>query len=200
MSYRVHAYRLAVLGICALSLMGCDTIKKAAGMQKEGPDEFAVVTKQPLIIPPEYNLRPPRDGAPPTNQVLPTDSAQAALFDNDPAAAAKAMPGDASQAEKILLVRAGALNADPTIRQHVASDGRNMEAADDSFTQQVLFWKDDAPRGENVNADAEDKRLQAQKAAGGATAAPKPPKDSATIKEDKDSDEEESHGWFDWIF
>src|SRR5215468_4072082 len=111
MSYRMHAYRLAVLGVCALSLMGCETIKKAAGMQKEGPDEFAVVTKQPLIIPPEYNLRPPRDGAPPTNQIQPTDSAQSALFD-DPQAAAKRMTGDYSEAERILLANARATNPD----------------------------------------------------------------------------------------
>jgi len=86
------AIRLGILAACAVSLMGCSSIRDAAGLGKQSPDEFAVVTKQPLIIPPEFNLRPPRDGAPPTNQVEPTDSAQSALYD-DPATAAKRMAG-----------------------------------------------------------------------------------------------------------
>ncbi|HWA90995.1 MAG TPA: DUF3035 domain-containing protein [Rhizomicrobium sp.] len=193
---------LALLGASALSLGGCQTIRSAAGMTKEGPDEFAIVTKQPLIIPPEYNLRPPRDGAPPTNQVAPTDSAQAALFDTDPANAAKAVPGDASQAEKLLLAQAGATNPDPSIRQLVTADGRAMEAAGDDFTKQVLFWQDGkTPEGTPVDAEAEDKRLSSRKVAG---QAPKAPKDSATIQEDDsdtntDQPSSERSGFWSWL-
>jgi hypothetical protein len=187
---------MAVLGVSALSLMGCETIRSAAGMSKDGPDEFAIVTKQPLIMPPEYNLRPPRDGAPPTNQVAPTDAAQAALFDNDPETAAKLVQGDYSEAEKLLLARAGAINTDPSIRQQVASDGRAMEAADDSFTQKVLFWQDDKSGGNPVDAESEDKRLS-QKAAG---QAPKPAKDSATIQPQSDDDSGKSDsGMWSWL-
>jgi len=198
MEYRSRAFlRLAVLGVCALSLMGCESLRKMAGMNKEGPDEFAVVTKQPLIIPPEYALRPPRDGAAPTNQVQPTDAAQSALFDTDPTAAAKQMTGDYSQAEKLLLASAGVNRIDPSIRQEIAADGRAMEAADDTFTQKVLFWQDEKIPGQPVNAEAEDKRLSAQKASG-----QRPAKDSATIQEQKDEDsgDKESHGWLDGIF
>ncbi len=198
MEYRSRAFlRLAVLGVCALSLMGCESLRRAAGLNKEGPDEFAVVTKQPLIIPPEYALRPPRDGAAPTNQVQPTDSAQSALFDTDPTAAAAKMPGDYSQAEKLLLASAGVNRIDPSIRQEIAADGRAMEAADDTFTQKVLFWQDEKVPGQPVNAEAEDKRLSAQKATG-----ERPAKDSATIQEQKDEDsgDKESHGWLDGIF
>ena len=194
MQYRSRAYlRFAVLGVSFVALMGCSSIRNAAGLGKEGPDEFAVVTKQPLVIPPEYNLRPPRDGAPPTNQVAPTDAAQSALFDNDPATAAKYVTGDFSQAEKLLLAQTGAVNTDPAIRQEVASDGRAMEAADDTFTQKVLFWQDKKPPGQNVNAESEDKRLSAQKAAGS-----QKPKDSATIQEkddDQDKQDDRSSWW-----
>jgi hypothetical protein len=195
MEYRSRTYlRLAVLGVCAAALMGCQSIRDAAGLGKAGPDEFAVVTKQPLVIPPEYNLRPPRDGAPPTNQVAPTDAAQSALFDNDPATAAKYVTGDFSQAEKLLLAQTGAISTDPAIRQEVASDGRSMEAADDAFTQKMLFWQDKKVPGENVDAESEDKRLSSQKAAGGQ----KPVKDSATIQEkqdDEDKPEQRSGAW-----
>ena len=51
MEYRSRAWlRLAVLGGSAALLMGCQSVRDAAGMNKQAPDEFAVVTKQPLII------------------------------------------------------------------------------------------------------------------------------------------------------
>jgi len=156
------------------------------------------VTKQPLIIPPDYNLRPPRDGAPPTNQIEPTAAAQSAIFD-DPQAAAKRMAGDYSEAERILLANARAINPDPAIRQQIAADGRAMEASDDSFTNEVLFWQDSKDKGTNVDAEAEAKRIEAQKAAGPG-AATKPaakPTDSATIGKD---DKESKGGWLDGIF
>jgi hypothetical protein len=192
--------RLGLLAACAVTLIGCDSVRDAAGLGKQSPDEFAVVTKQPLVIPPDYNLRPPRDGAPPTNQIQPTDAAQSALFD-DPQAAAKRMTGEYSDAERILLANARATNPDPAIRQQVAADGRAMEASDDSFTNDVLFWQDNKATGTNVDADAEAKRIEAQKAAG-AGAATKPaaqkPNDSATIG--KDDNQESKGGWLDGIF
>ena len=71
---------LPVLAGMVMILGGCDSIREAAGITKEPPDEFAVVTKSPLVIPPDYNLRPPRTGSSPTNQVAPTVSAETTLF------------------------------------------------------------------------------------------------------------------------
>jgi hypothetical protein len=194
--------RLGVLAACAAALMGCQSVRDAAGLGKQSPDEFAVATKQPLVIPPDYNLRPPRDGAPPTNQVQPTDAAQSALFD-DPATAAKRMSGDYSEAERQLLANARATSPDPAIRQQIAADGRAMEASDDSFANQVLFWQEsNKDTGTNVDADAESKRLEAQKAAGqGAATKPaaQKPNDSATIGS-KDDKQESKGGWLDGIF
>ncbi len=45
-----------------LALGGCGTLKKISGKDKNAPDEFAVVTLPPLILPPEYNLSPPKPG------------------------------------------------------------------------------------------------------------------------------------------
>ena len=193
MQYRSkYVVRAAVLAAGAFALMGCHAFREASGLTKDSPDEFAVVTKAPLIMPPDYNLRPPRDGAPPTNQVEPTDSAQAALFD---ANGNKTAGTDVSASEQQLLAAANATNPDHMIRQQVATDGRSMEAADDAFTQKMLFWNDKAPAGTNVDAEAEAKRLDAAKNGGQPAATPSKKKsDSATIdkKEDKG-------GWFDWF-
>ncbi len=132
--------RLAVLGAVAFSLSACDSLRREAGITKQAPDEFAVVTKAPLIIPPNFNLRPPAPGAPPLNQEDPSDSAQAALFNgSDPATVAAGMPNNISMGERMLLANAKAQNTDPAIRAELAADSRaSAAAADQSFTDRVL--------------------------------------------------------------
>jgi hypothetical protein len=132
--------RLAVFGAVAFSLSACDSLRREAGLTKQAPDEFAVVTKAPLIIPPNFNLRPPAPGAPPLNQEDPTNSAEAALFNgSDPATAAASMPSSISLGERMMLASAGVQNADPAIRAELAADSRSAAAAaDQSFTDRVL--------------------------------------------------------------
>ena len=190
-----HAVRAAVLVGVGLALCGCDTLRGAAGLGKTAPDEFAVLTKAPLVVPPDYNLKPPRPGAAPTNQVKPTDAAQAALYGSDPATIASNIPGNSSQGEKLLLAYAGIANADPEIRQHLQSDRKNMLGADDSFTDEILFWK--GPKtdpGTAVDADAEARRIDAQKA--GQARAPQPGTGAPKPEEDKSG---WFDGWFDWL-
>lgn len=193
--------RIVALAGVAVSLIGCEAVREAAGVVKEPPDEFAVVTKSPLVVPPDFNLRPPKPGAQPTNQISPTDSAQAALFADDPATAAAQMPGSYSPEERVILADTGGANADPAIRKQLASDLKSMEATDDSFTDKLLFGSPDPDKGAPLNADAEAQRLEAANAAGQQVAssptanhpAPAKPADSATISKD-------SGGWFDGIF
>jgi len=189
-----HLLRAALLAGTALTLCGCDTIRDAAGMGKQPPDEFAVLTKAPLVVPPDYNLKPPRPGAAPTNQSDPTDSAQAQLYGSDAATVAANLPANFSLGERMLLADAGVVNTDPNIRQELASDSKNMLGADDSFTDQILFWN--GPKtdpGKVVDADAEARRIDASKNGEVPAAPPKrpPPKP-----------EEKSgwfDGWFDWF-
>jgi hypothetical protein len=165
--------RLAVLGAVLMALSGCDSLRREAGMTKQSPDEFAVVTKAPLIIPPDFNLHPPAPGAPPLNQEGPTDTAQTALFNSsDPQTVAAGMGGNLTLGERMLLANAGVQNADPAIRAELQADGRNSAAAaDQSFTDRVLSGSLSA-------------RTDAKPAAKPAPATA-PKKDSG--------------GWFDWL-
>ena len=83
-----------VISLCAMALMGCQSLRDAAGLQKKSPDEFAVTTKAPLVIPPDFNLRPPMPGAPPSNSRDPSTNAELALFNNaDPQTVANGIVG-----------------------------------------------------------------------------------------------------------
>ena len=68
---RLRKYLILVLASSALTACGL------AGGPSPGPDEFAVVTRAPLSLPPDYGLRPPRPGAARPNEASPRDDAQA---------------------------------------------------------------------------------------------------------------------------
>jgi len=191
---KIRMLRAAALTVvAAVALSGCDTIRNAAGMDKSAPDEFAVLTKAPLTIPPDYNLMPPRPGAVPTNQTDPTDTAQTALFGSDPATVASQLPDSYSEGEKMLLANAGIQQADPAIRQHLASDHKAMVGSDDSFTNEVLFWqKPKTDAGTPLNADEEARKLDAQKSG-------QQPSGGQAKPEEKPKDRGWFDGWFDWF-
>lgn len=41
-----------------LALTACGLTKKSLGLSRQGPDETKVQTNEPLVLPPEYNVRP----------------------------------------------------------------------------------------------------------------------------------------------
>jgi Protein of unknown function (DUF3035) len=45
-------------------LAGCTDLKQMVGLDEPMPDEFAVESRAPLTIPPDFDLRPPEPGAP----------------------------------------------------------------------------------------------------------------------------------------
>ncbi|HYE27922.1 MAG TPA: DUF3035 domain-containing protein [Allosphingosinicella sp.] len=85
------------LGACtaALLLAGC-----AGGgvLGRDRPDEFAVTRNQPLVIPPDYNLAPPRTGEPVPQGTDARTQALEALFGG---------PAPRSQGERSMLEAAG---------------------------------------------------------------------------------------------
>ena len=171
--------RGSALLICALVLAGCGNVRQLAGLDKKSPDEFAVTTKAPLVVPPDFNLRPPMPGAPPSNSVAPTATAEQALFNNsDAQTVANGMAGNYSMAEKLLMANAGVQNSDPAVRARLNGDQRAVQNADRSFTDRVLGAKSTVDDGQPLNADAAVNNTRR----GAKPAAKK-----------KDS------GWFDWL-
>jgi hypothetical protein len=195
------ASRLLLVSGLAVLLVGCSSIREAAGITKEPPDEFAVVTKAPLVIPPDFNLRPPKPGASPSNQEDPTAVAREVVTGNPPDVVAATRADTYSDAEKALIAKTGAENADHKIRQQLEAENKQMEASDESFTDKVLFGAQ-PDEGKPVNADAEAARLSDAKAQGqtsvstpGPTAHPasqNKPDDAPQIKK-------EDSGWLDGI-
>jgi Protein of unknown function (DUF3035) len=160
---------LALVGSAALllALSGCGNVKQAMGLEKTVPDEFDVVDNAPLAIPPDFNLRPPRPGAPPSQQVSTTTEARETIFRAGggsgqlPAADQNLTTGEAD-----LLLAAGAQNAPPNIRQTVNQEASEEHPFDQGFVDRLVFWRENKKaRKELLDPVKEEARLQEEKGA-----------------------------------
>ena len=70
---------LTALAAAALISTGCSSAGKALGARGNAPNEFNIITKPPLVVPPEYNLRPPRLGELNVEEKFATVAARKAL-------------------------------------------------------------------------------------------------------------------------
>lgn len=98
-----------------LVLTAASGMLAACGGGKNSPDEFAVVDRPPLTIPPEADLVPPRPGEPRAQSIDPGRRAFEALF---PGKDYKPSPPKSS-GELALLRQMG--RSDPDVRSNVAS-------------------------------------------------------------------------------
>ena len=141
--------RFAV-AMTALALMtsGCG-IGKAVGGGKNAPDEFAVTTKAPLVVPPDYGLRPPRPGEARPQELSPSQRAQQVLLGDVNAA-------PPTVGEQLLLQKAGALGVDASIRALLAAENGGRGEKDRSLANQLMFWNFD---GDDVDDSAAPLRV-----------------------------------------
>ncbi len=139
--------RGTVLVICSaialpLALSGCSEVKTAFGMEKQVPNEFDVVANAPLAIPPDFNLRPPRPGAAPTQGETPTTQAKETIFraagDKGPMSGADA---SMSSGENDILRAAGAGSAPSDIRSVVNDEAAQSQPFNKNFVDQLMFWR-----------------------------------------------------------
>lgn len=166
------AAKAGLAAAMSLSLAACggeESLRDTLGYGKSAPDEFAIVTKAPLVIPPDYSLRPPQPGAPRPQEMelQPGVSAQRALI-GEQALSAEGVAPAKSEGEQVLLQQTGATEADPRIRQVVNAETRSLVERDETFVDDVLFWRDGGPAPDErlVNPSEESERIQQNEAEG----------------------------------
>lgn len=117
------------------------------GNNNSTPNEFRVVTKAPLSVPPEYSLRPPGAGST-------TPAEVEAATTNVTTAFGTTMGVNASAAEKALVAAAGANAANPAVRAQIDYEESRTIRKSTSITDRVMFWRKDKP--EDAAAAATD--------------------------------------------
>jgi hypothetical protein len=152
----------------ALSLAACEKTRQQFDFSKKAPDEFAVTTRAPLEMPPDFNTRvTPQPGAPRPQELSTDRMAREAVLGPD-AVKNIARQNSVSQGEAVLLQRTGAANANAAIRgvvdQETAAIAKEEMPGIDHLKKMI---------GQNVEAPskvvdpvAETNRIKANKAQG----------------------------------
>ncbi len=162
---------LCVAATAMVALTGCEAAKSIAGMQKQVPDEFEVVSRAPLSIPPDFGLRSPKPGAERPQELNPRERARTILLrnttgrDQDKVEAA-VKSGRFSTGEAAILARAGAVNADPAIRRTINSESTALAEESKTFTRKLLFWQTPPEPGTVVDPEKESRRIRGARAMG----------------------------------
>lgn len=166
---RCLATLLAVV-LLGAALSSCTGIKKQLGLTKSAPDEFTVVTKAPLIIPPNLTLRPPRPETSGPQDVQAHEQARRALVgaaeDQSRTAPETAARPAHGRAETVFLKKAGADKADPQIRAVIRRETLALAEKDPSFIRRLMFWRDGSGEEPVVDAKKEAERLREAAAKG----------------------------------
>lgn len=192
---RETAWRIGlVLAVLAPLVAGCgDSAKRALGWEKTTPDEFSVMTRAPLVQPPDFDLRPPGSTGK-TAEATPTETARKVLVGptgTSSSAAAKVNPEliGLSSGETALLKKAGAENVSGSVRKQIDEETTALAEESRSFTDDLLFWQAKVPPGEVIDPEKEAKRLEANASLG-----------KSATEGDTPKIERRQRGWLEGIF
>jgi hypothetical protein len=164
-----------------LSMAACAKTKEQFDFSKKPPDEFAVIKRAPLEMPPDFQVRAPRPGAPRPLELATDQLAREAILGED-ARKTLAKQSGVSEGEAVLLQKTGAANASPAIRAQV--DKETAEIIEDETpgidTLKKMVGQNPAePAPELVDPVAEANRIKQNKAQGKPVTSGKTP-----VKED----------------
>lgn len=152
-------YFVLILVLPLMLLAGCSSAKKQLGFTKNTPDEFKVVKRAPLEMPPDYSLRPPRPGAARPQERETVVEAEAAVFGRE---AEKTYQPESG--EEAFLSRAGASEIDNNIRSVVDEETAALRPVEEPVAKKLfggIMGDDQAEAPASVlDAKAEAERLQ----------------------------------------
>jgi hypothetical protein len=168
-----------LLGACSKA----ENVQEALGYEQKGPDEMAVIKRPPLILPPDYNLRPPRPGDRAAASRDASEAARATLLGESTAAAGTRADTEAGARALLTNGAAGATGADAAsagqnllVDRTDRTDGtldqltenRDENRVDSALLRRLLAWTpDERPAPEGENGAAGENGVAGENGAGG---------------------------------
>ncbi len=165
---RLPIARLFLAAAFAVALSGCGEARRQIGLEKAPPDEFAVLNRAPLSMPPDYSLRPPQPGATRPQEGSTSEQARQAILGGRTQlkATQPLLTGARTQGEMTVLKSAGASEITPNIRQLVNEESSNLAEADKAFTDKLMFWGKPNEYSEALDPKQESQRIRENQALG----------------------------------
>jgi hypothetical protein len=147
-----------------LLLAACTSVKRELGVGRNSPDEFTVVKRAPLTLPPDYALRPPADATLQAASAAPETAKNVIL-------GAGGAPVTPASADNAFLDRLGAERADGAIREKINADNGYIALKNRTVADKLIFWQDAQPSDDKipssvVDAPAEAERIKQDKQEG----------------------------------
>ncbi|TPG58135.1 DUF3035 domain-containing protein [Roseomonas nepalensis] len=158
---------LLLAPLLLLAACGGDTAR-TLGLTRDAPDEFQVVTRAPLSIPPSMgDLPPPRPGAQRPQEMSARERGETTLA---PATITgegrEARPSGAEAALVAQAGRASGAQATGNIRRQVDEESLRLDRPQQNVVERLMFWQD-APRpGTVLDPQREAQRLRENSALG----------------------------------
>lgn len=153
-----------------LSVAACNSsdVKSTLGLKKHSPDEFMVMSRPALTVPPQFDLPAPVDAGITPPKDFSSNKAKQALFGTATPTTSKN-----NTAENALLAKAGAANTKDNIRQLIEEDERAAQNIPANAEEEPGFFKrmfkpitlDEKP-DPIVNPQAEKDRIKEDQAQG----------------------------------
>lgn len=124
-------FGIVAVGFGIVAMTACSgTVQDRLGMTRRAPDEFQVVRRQPLVIPPDYRLPEPGTSSPAQQADTASRDARAALFGGFSEVPGVGATGP-SQGEQVLLAAVPG-TAIPDIRDIILSENTELTQLDES--------------------------------------------------------------------
>ena len=145
-----------------LALTACSgTVQENLGLGKSQPDEFQVVRRAPLTLPPDYSLRPPEPGAPPPAAQDTSSQAREILTGQPPPPVR-----DGTEPDRDALLAQSPVQAEPGIRETIIAEDRELMNIDASRFLFILDFQRRAmtPAPNVLDPVAEAQRLKGRAA------------------------------------
>ena len=167
-----------ILFLCLLILPSCGSSLKefvsssttGSPFQAGPPDEFLTVTKKPLIMPPDYLLRPPSDEDP---AFLINTREEAKLL-----VLGEEAPSSISRAEEDILLMANSKSANPNIKKELYAEEGAIK--DENLTEYLARLKDE--NAQVLDTEEEFQRLNTREIIDNKTMAENEEKNSIKVE------------------
>ncbi len=125
---------LTCLIVLPFALGACSGARDQLGLDKKAPDEFSVMKRAPLAMPPSQGLPKPRPGAPrPQEQSTDTQARKVVFGDMQSSSSTSQRSG-----ESAFLIKAGANQSDIDIRTKVDAETQILKEKNKTVADKLL--------------------------------------------------------------
>lgn len=168
---KVKSYK----GVLSLGLMilltGCSSARDIVGLSKQSPDEFEVVTRAPLSLPPDYGLRVPVPNISRNQEKSLGESADDLLPQRGSQSPGQKLSrvgrsGAISPAEDAILDRAKAKISNQSIRAEINNDNKTISDTDEKLIEKIIFWQGTKKPAAVLDPQKESERIKGLKSDG----------------------------------